>query len=133
MNNEQKERGAKFKGSAGLNKNKTTPKHPDFKGSETIAGVEYWVAVWVNKNDDGTSWLSFEHEAKEALPNLVDSYKKKSAKIHSQTLRDLIPEPRSKLPRKLRANKPKMMTSHSKLCLTELSGTAYSLLSVSTP
>lgn len=76
MNNEQKERGAKFKGSAGLNKNKTTPKHPDFKGSETIAGVEYWVAVWVNKNDDGTSWLSFEHEAKEALPNLVDSYKK---------------------------------------------------------
>ena len=76
MNENSNQRGAKFKGSAGQNKNKEKATHPDFKGSQTIDGKDYWVAAWVNRNDDGSPWLSIEHEAKEKLPNLVDEFKK---------------------------------------------------------
>jgi hypothetical protein len=75
-NQNSNQRGAKFKGSAGQNKNKEKSTHPDFKGSQTIDGKDYWVAAWVNRNDDGSPWLSIEHEAKEKLPNLVNEFKK---------------------------------------------------------
>ena len=75
MNENSNQRGVKFRGSAAQNE-KTKPTQPDFKGSQTIDGKDYWVAFWVNRNDDGSPWLSFEHEAKVALPNLVDEFKK---------------------------------------------------------
>ena len=76
MNENRNQRGAKFKGSAGQNTDKTKSTQPDLKGSQTIDGKDYWVAAWVNRNDDGSPWLSIEHEAKEKLPNLVDEFKK---------------------------------------------------------
>lgn len=36
--------GALFK-----NKDKETEKHPDYNGSATIGGTEYWVSAWINE------------------------------------------------------------------------------------
>ena len=40
--------GALFK-----NKKKTTEKHPDYTGTITIDGVEYWQSAWVRTKKDG--------------------------------------------------------------------------------
>ena len=53
-----------MRGRLGPNKNKTSDKHPNLKGSITIEGREYWLSGWVNHNDDGTKWISLTAEAK---------------------------------------------------------------------
>ena len=30
-----------------------TDKHPEFKGTAEVNGVEYWLSAWVNENDRG--------------------------------------------------------------------------------
>jgi uncharacterized protein (DUF736 family) len=38
---------------------------PDYKGSINIGGVHHWLAGWVRKGDDGSTFLSLKAEPKE--------------------------------------------------------------------
>lgn len=40
------------------NEYKKEAKHPDFKGRMSLGGVEYDVALWKKKKDDGEVYLS---------------------------------------------------------------------------
>jgi len=52
-------------GSLSKNKNKTTPKHPDIKGSCQIDGVAYWISGWARKDEQtGDTWYSLSFSAK---------------------------------------------------------------------
>ena len=48
------------------NDKKTTDKHPDIKGQCDIDGVQFWVAGWLKKRNDGTgSFYSLKFDRKE--------------------------------------------------------------------
>lgn len=47
------------------NDNQKTPKHPGYKGSCNVGGVDYWIAAWVNEADDGRKYFSLKFEPKE--------------------------------------------------------------------
>lgn len=34
------------------NDNRQSDRHPHYKGSATVNGVEYWASAWVNKSDN---------------------------------------------------------------------------------
>ena len=54
-------RGALFK-----NKNmREGKKDPEYKGSATIGGVEYWVSSWINTSKAGEKYMSMNFKAKE--------------------------------------------------------------------
>ena len=53
-------RGVLFK-----NDKKESDKHPDYKGNAEVAGVEYWLAAWVNTSDKGDKFMSIKFEVKE--------------------------------------------------------------------
>ena len=35
------------------NDKKVTEKHPDFKGSKNVDGVDYWLSAWVREGKEG--------------------------------------------------------------------------------
>jgi uncharacterized protein (DUF736 family) len=45
--------GALFK-----NDKKESDKHPDYRGTITIAGVEYWQSAWISKSKSGATYMS---------------------------------------------------------------------------
>ena len=60
---EQKDNsGAIFK-----NDKKETESHPDYKGSARVAGIDYWVSVWVNTSAKGNKYMSTSFTAKEQV------------------------------------------------------------------
>ena len=64
---EQKDNsGAIFK-----NDKKETETHADYKGSALIAGVDYWVNVWVNTSAKGTKYMKTSYTPKEAAIPVV--------------------------------------------------------------
>ena len=46
-------KGKELSGVLFRNDKKTTDKHPMYKGSCMIAGVEFWIAAWVNESERG--------------------------------------------------------------------------------
>ena len=52
------------------NDKKETDKHPDFKGSLNVEGVEYWVSAWKRRPDANPKApsLSFSIQRKDAKP-----------------------------------------------------------------
>lgn len=57
-------RGALFK-----NKNmREGKKDPEYKGSATIGGVEYWVSSWINTSKAGEKYMALNFKAKDAQP-----------------------------------------------------------------
>jgi hypothetical protein len=38
------------------NDKKETEKHPDFKGSINVDGVDYWLSAWVREGKEGARW-----------------------------------------------------------------------------
>ena len=58
------------KGSLRRNDKRETDRHPEFKGSCVVTGVEYWLAAWVREGDDGGKYfsLSFHEEAPKPAP-----------------------------------------------------------------
>lgn len=46
-------------GSAFANKRKSKDTDPDFTGGINIAGTEYWINVWKNKDRNGNTYVSF--------------------------------------------------------------------------
>lgn len=56
-------RGALFK-----NDKKESDKHPDYKGSINVGGVDYWIASWIKTSGKGTKYMSLSVEPKETAP-----------------------------------------------------------------
>lgn len=56
------------------NDSKTTDKHPDFKGSLKIDGVEYWVSAWKRKEgaNPKAPALSFSVKQKESKQSISE-------------------------------------------------------------
>ena len=40
------------------NKDKATEKHPDYKGTLNIEGVEHWASAWVKTSKNGEKFMS---------------------------------------------------------------------------
>lgn len=59
-------RGALFK-----NDRKEKETHPDYKGSMTVEGKEYWASGWVKVTSNGGKYLSISLTAKEAKSEAV--------------------------------------------------------------
>ena len=53
--------GALFK-----NERKETDKHPDYKGSINVDGVEYWISAWLNESNAGKKYMGLKVNRKEA-------------------------------------------------------------------
>ena len=43
-------------GNFSVNRNKKTEKHPDFQGSITVEGKEYWLSIWAKNGKNGEFW-----------------------------------------------------------------------------
>lgn len=52
--------GALFK-----NEQKLTEKHPDYKGSVNVNGVDYWQSAWIRTSKDGKTYMSQSLQLKE--------------------------------------------------------------------
>lgn len=46
------------------NRQKTSDKHPNLKGTALIEGVEYWVSGWVNKDKKQQKYISLKFQLK---------------------------------------------------------------------
>ena len=46
------------------NDRKEKDTHPDYQGSATIDGIEYWMSSWVKKSDKG-SFMTFSFKPKQ--------------------------------------------------------------------
>jgi len=46
------------------NDKKETDKHPDYTGSATIEGVEYFMDAWLNVAESGRKYMAFKFKAK---------------------------------------------------------------------
>lgn len=53
-----------LKGVLFKNDDKETDKHPDYKGSATIEGVDYFMDAWINTADSGRKYMSFRFKQK---------------------------------------------------------------------
>jgi len=54
------------RGAIWKNDDRKSDKHPQYKGSINVAGVEYWLSAWVgNKDNAKAPALSFSVQAKE--------------------------------------------------------------------
>ena len=58
-------------GSISKNKKKEKDSHPDYRGSCTIKGVQYWVSSWVNEGSDG-KYLSLKLQQKDEVKVVID-------------------------------------------------------------
>lgn len=79
-------------GSMFRNDKKTTDKHPDFKGSVTIDGRQYWLSGWIRNSERAGEWISVSAQPKDANPAQGNSYAKKSvpqAKPAEDSLEDI--------------------------------------------
>jgi len=55
-----------LKGVLFRNDKKQSDKHPDYKGSMQVAGVEYWLSAWINERKDGKGkYMSLSLQSKE--------------------------------------------------------------------
>lgn len=59
--------GALFK-----NDKKEKPSQPDYKGSLNVAGVDYWLAAWLNTSKGGQKYMSVKVTAKDGQRTSVD-------------------------------------------------------------
>ena len=55
-----------LKGVLFRNEKRESEKHPNYKGSITIQGVEYWLSAWINEKKDGSGkYMSLKAQPKE--------------------------------------------------------------------
>ena len=60
MDYDNTNRGALFK-----NDDKQSDKHPDYKGSINIDGVEYWLSSWIKTSKQGNKFMSLSVQPKQ--------------------------------------------------------------------
>lgn len=75
---------SKYNDTGGLFKNdkKETDKHPDYRGSCFVGGVEYWISSWINKDKNGNKYMSLKFNQKD------ESFKDLKEKHNLQTTVD---------------------------------------------
>lgn len=58
---------AKYDNTGALFKNdkKESDNHPDYKGSATVNGVEFWLSSWINTDKNGQKYMSVKFNKKE--------------------------------------------------------------------
>ena len=56
-------------GSLSRNRKKEKETHPDFKGSATVAGVEYWISSYINEGEGGGKYFRLYFEPKKTEAN----------------------------------------------------------------
>jgi hypothetical protein len=78
------------RGAIWKNRDKTEDKHPDFKGSLNVNGVDYWVSAWKRKEGDASNKpaLSFTIKPKDEK---ADAPAKASPERTAAELDDEIP------------------------------------------
>jgi hypothetical protein len=52
-------------GSLFKNDRKESDKHPDYKGSIRINGVDYWLSAWIKRSNDKPPFMSLSVQPKE--------------------------------------------------------------------
>jgi hypothetical protein len=72
------------------NDKKETEKHPDFKGSINVDGVEYWLSAWVREGKEGGKMAGQEVLSLSVSPKEQAAPQKKPAQSFDQ-LDDDIP------------------------------------------
>lgn len=45
---------------------KKSDKHPDYKGTLNVGGVDYWLSGWIKESQAGKKFMSLSVEAKQA-------------------------------------------------------------------
>ena len=68
-----------YTGALFRNDKKETEQHPDYRGSATIAGKEYWVSSWINTSAKGAKYMSLKYSEKEAVHNAGMAQAKQAA------------------------------------------------------
>jgi uncharacterized protein (DUF736 family) len=58
-----------YSGALFRNDKKETDKHPDYRGSAVIDGVEMWVSSWINTSAKGTKYMSLSFQRKDEVHN----------------------------------------------------------------
>ena len=48
------------------NDRKESDRHPDYKGSINVDGVEYWLSAWLKESKTGTKFMSLSVNPKQA-------------------------------------------------------------------
>jgi len=71
------------------NDKKETETHPDYKGSARIAGIDYWVNVWVNTSAKGTKYMSTSYTPKEVANPVVVPQVTQAAASAEMTIEDM--------------------------------------------
>ena len=68
------------RGAIWKNRDKKEDKHPDFKGSLNVDGVDYWVSAWKRKEDapNNQPALSFSIKPKEEQAKPTETEKRKN-------------------------------------------------------
>jgi len=68
------------RGAIWKNRDKKEDKHPDFKGSLNVDGVDYWVSAWKRKEDEPNNRpaLSFSIKPKEEQAKPAETEKRKN-------------------------------------------------------
>lgn len=72
------------------NDKKLSPKHPDFKGTLNVGGVDYWLSAWNKQSAKGNDFISVSVEKKDAKPVSKHSEAKANAYV-AEPLNDEIP------------------------------------------
>jgi uncharacterized protein (DUF736 family) len=77
------------------NDRKESDKHPQYKGSCEINGVEYWINSWMNESSKGVKYMSLKFSPKEEQQRQQRQNLKRSAQQaqidHGDDLDDDIP------------------------------------------
>jgi len=68
-------------GSLFKNTEKTNERGPDYSGTATIDGTEFFMDAWLKKSDSGRTWMSFSFKPKQKQSS-------KPAQPRQQTRRD---------------------------------------------
>ena len=50
------------------NERKESDRHPDYKGSAQVAGVQYWLSAWINTSKAGQKYMALKLSPKDAAP-----------------------------------------------------------------
>lgn len=62
-----------MKGVLFKNDKRETDRHPDYKGSAEVNGVECWLSAWIKTSAKGEKYMSLQFEVKDAPQQQVTS------------------------------------------------------------